>query len=72
MKHWNYEHIENVKHIEDYLLPLHHGYQQWLDHHNKLWYRGNFVMDNEFGYHDQFLELGNSRHMVTFVTFYIR
>ena len=71
MKHWNYEHIENYKHIDDY-TNVYHGYQQWLDFNDKLWYRGNFVMDEETGYHDQFLESREGRHIPAIVIYYIK
>jgi len=66
MKHWNYEHIQNEKN------GLFHGYQQWIDHQDNLWYRGNYVMDEEIGYHDQFLELPEGRHVPAIVIYYIR
>ena len=71
MKHWNYEHIENVKHVGDF-TNLFHGYQQWLDFNDKLWYRGNFVMDTETGYHEEHLELADGRHIPAIVIYYIR
>ena len=66
MKHWNYENISNITN------NLYHGYQQWIDMHDNLWYRGNFVMDEEIGYHDQFLELPEGRHVPAIVIYYIR
>ncbi len=66
MKHWNYEHIQTEKN------GLFHGYQQWIDHQDKLWYRGNYAMDEETGYHDQFLELPEGRHVPAIVIYYLR
>lgn len=71
MKHWKYEHIETVKHVSDF-TNLFHGYQQWLDHKKHMWYRGNFVMDEETGYHEQHTELHDNRHLPGIIIYYIK
>ena len=70
MKHWNYEHIENVKLFNN--SDQFHGYQQWIDHMKHMWYRGNFILDNEVGYHEQHIELADGRHIPAIVIYYIR
>lgn len=70
MKHWNYEHVENYKSFNN--SGRFHGYQQWLDHQKHMWYRGNFILDNEVGYHEQHIELADGRHIPAIVIYYIR
>ena len=69
MKHWNYEHVENYKLFNN--SGHFHGYQQWLDHQKHMWYRGNFILDSEVGYHEQHIELADGRHIPAIVIYYI-